>query len=45
VAGQRLAHDVSDYPRLGRRIFRYAGLSPDLVDHADIEHPTFGAKK
>ncbi|MDG4650004.1 cupin domain-containing protein [Roseibacterium sp. SDUM158017] len=45
VAGQRLDHDVADYARLGKRIYRQAGLAPDLVDHADIAHPVLGQKK
>lgn len=38
VVGQRLAQDVADYPRLGKRLYRNAG-SWDLVDHADISDP------
>lgn len=37
VAGERLAHDVGDYPRKRQRIFRSAGL-PWTV--ADIDHLT-----
>jgi len=37
VVGQRLAHDVVDYPRLDKRLFRNAG-EWNLVDQADIEH-------
>ncbi|WP_371154572.1 cupin domain-containing protein [Jannaschia sp. 2305UL9-9] len=44
VVGQRLAHDVGDYPRQGKRIFRQAGLPWNLVDHDRIETPTGGAK-
>lgn len=44
VVGQRLAHDVSDYPRLGKRIFRNAGLTADLVDTSAIDNPLGGAK-
>jgi uncharacterized cupin superfamily protein len=36
VMGQRLAHDVTDYPRLGKRLYRNAG-EWNLVDLADIE--------
>lgn len=39
VAGERLAHDVADYPRQGKRLFRDAGMPWSLVDLADIEHP------
>ena len=37
VVGERLAHDVGDYPRLGKRLYRNAGLAWELVDHAAIE--------
>jgi uncharacterized cupin superfamily protein len=36
VIGQRLAQDVVDYPRKGKRLYRNSGQR-DLVDHADIE--------
>lgn len=45
VVGERLAHDVGDYPRLGKRIYRNAGQAWNLVDHDAIETPTGGAKK
>ena len=45
VVGERLAHDVGDYPNLGKRIYRQAGLAPNLVKLADIEEPVMGAKK
>jgi uncharacterized cupin superfamily protein len=45
VIGQRLSHDVGDYPEQAKRIYRQAGLAPDLVDHAAIETPVMGAKK
>jgi uncharacterized cupin superfamily protein len=32
VLGERRAHDVGDYPRLGKRIFRNAGLPWTLAD-------------
>lgn len=44
VAGERLAHDVGDYPRLGKRIYRNAGLPWNLVDHAAISEPQAGKK-
>jgi uncharacterized cupin superfamily protein len=44
VIGQRLAHDVGDYPRLQKRIYRQAGLAADVVDHTDIAHPKVGTK-
>ena len=37
VIGQRLAHDVTDYPRLEKRLYRNAGVW-NLVNKADIEH-------
>lgn len=45
VVGERLAHDVGDYPRQGKRIYRNAGLPWNLVDRAAIAEPTAGAKK
>ena len=45
VIGQRLPHDVGDYPRLGKRIFRNEGLPYDLVDHADITGTGDAGKK
>jgi len=44
VIGERLRHDVADYPRLGKRIYRQAGLPWNLVDHDAIQEPTGGAK-
>jgi len=43
VVGQRLTHDIADYPRLGKRLYRY-GQSSDLVDISDISNPTVGKK-
>jgi uncharacterized cupin superfamily protein len=37
VVGEWLAHDVGDYPRLGKRILRNEGMPWSLIDHADIE--------
>ncbi len=45
VVGERLAHDVGDYPRLGKRIYRNAGLAWGLVDHDAIGQPVGGKKK
>ncbi|MBF9044894.1 cupin domain-containing protein [Rhodobacterales bacterium HKCCE4037] len=45
VMGQRLAHDVGDYPRQGKRLYRNAGQPWALVDHADIKEVQAGAKK
>ncbi len=35
VMGQRLAHDISDYPNQGKRLYRHDGVW-DLVEHADL---------
>ncbi|WP_435259812.1 cupin domain-containing protein [Thioclava sp. FR2] len=45
VVGQRLDHDVGDYTRLKKRIYRNAGLPWNLVDHDQIATPQAGAKK
>jgi uncharacterized cupin superfamily protein len=44
VVGQRLPHDVGDYPRAKKRIFRNTGLKPNLVDHDAINEPVVGRK-
>lgn len=44
VAGQRLDHDVADYPQKNKRIFRNKGLSWNLVDIDEIEEPVAGRK-
>ena len=44
VVGQRLNHDVADYPRLNKRIFRNQGLKWSLVDLQEIEEPVAGRK-
>ena len=44
VMGQRLSHDIGDYPRLGKRVYRNAGLPWDLADLDDLTHPQAGAK-
>lgn len=38
VVGERLPHDVGDYPRLGKRLYRNEGQW-NLVDHAHIVDP------
>lgn len=45
VVGERLPHDVGDYPDKGKRIYRNAGMAWNLVDLAAIETPTAGAKR
>lgn len=45
VAGERLAHDVGEYPRLNKRLYRNPGMTWDLVDRAAIETPDANAGK
>jgi len=45
VVGERLAHDVADYTRLGKRIYRNAGMKWNLVDRDAITEPEAGRKK
>ncbi|WP_116087072.1 cupin domain-containing protein [Tropicimonas sp. IMCC34011] len=45
VVGERLAHDVVDYPRLGKRLYRNRGLAWNVVDHDAIDEPKAGAKE
>jgi len=40
---QRKDHDVSDYPRLGKRLYRNRDLTWNLVDLSVIDRP-FGSK-
>jgi uncharacterized cupin superfamily protein len=44
VVGQRLDHDVGDYPNKAKRIFRNKGIPWNLVDLDDIEQPVAGKK-
>ncbi|WP_420426814.1 cupin domain-containing protein [Algiphilus sp.] len=44
VVGQRLDHDVGDYPKLNKRIYRNKELAWNLVDIDQIETPTGGKK-
>jgi len=44
VVGQRLAHDVGDYPNKSKRIYRNAGMDWNLVDHGAIATPKAGRK-
>jgi len=39
VVGQRLEHDVGDYPEKGLRLFRSAGLPWQVVRTEDITSP------
>ncbi len=45
VAGQRLDHDVGDYPDKGRRVYRNRGLPWDLVELSNVDHPAAGRKR
>jgi len=42
VVGQRLEHDVCDYPDLGKRLYRNKGSRWNLVDQKDIVEPDRG---
>ncbi|WP_018688653.1 cupin domain-containing protein [Ahrensia kielensis] len=44
VVGERNAHDVADYPRLNKRIFRNQNMRWNLVDIEAIDTPDAGAK-
>ena len=44
VVGQRLAHDVVDYPARQKRLYRNNGMPWDVVDSDAIEHPNAGRK-
>ena len=44
VVGQRLDHDVADYPDKKKRIYRNKGLKWNLVDVGVIEEPEAGRK-
>lgn len=39
VVGERLVHDVGDYPRQKKRIYRNAGLEWNVVEHDAISEP------
>jgi uncharacterized cupin superfamily protein len=45
VVGQRLRHDVGDYPKLQKRIYRNEGQAWDLVDLKNVSHPDGGKKE
>ncbi|MBD1913349.1 MULTISPECIES: cupin domain-containing protein [unclassified Leptolyngbya] len=44
VVGQRLEHDVGDYPNQKKRIYRNKGLTWNLVDIENISEPAAGKK-
>lgn len=45
VVGQRLDHDIADYPLLKKRIYRNKGMKLNLVDLENITEPDAGKKK
>lgn len=45
VVGQRLPHDVADYPERHKRLFRNSGRPWNLVDIDSIDEPVAGKKK
>lgn len=45
IVGERNTHDVGEYPRLGKRIYRNAGLPWSLVDADAIEEVGASAGK
>ncbi|XQW86706.1 cupin domain-containing protein [Thalassotalea piscium] len=44
VVGQRLDHDVGDYPKLNKRIYRQKNMPWNLVDIENIDEPNAGKK-
>jgi uncharacterized cupin superfamily protein len=44
VVGQRLDHDVGDYPNLNKRIYRHKDMPWNLVDLNNIDTPSAGKK-
>ncbi|MFK7890524.1 MAG: cupin domain-containing protein [Granulosicoccus sp.] len=44
VVGERLSHDVGDYPKQKKRIYRNQGQPWNLVDIEQISHPVAGQK-
>jgi len=45
VVGERLKHDVGDYPRKALRIYRNEGLPWTVVPHDQMQFPQAGRKK
>lgn len=45
VTGQRLNHDVGDYPNQKKRIYRNIGMAWDVVDIENIQTPKGAGKK
>lgn len=44
VVGERLNHDVADYPRLNKRLYRNVGQPWELVDIGNVSNPKAGKK-
>ncbi|MFP6781508.1 MAG: cupin, partial [Gammaproteobacteria bacterium] len=44
VVGQRLDHDVADYPDLNKRLYRNPEMPRNLVDIGDVSEPQAGKK-
>ena len=44
VVGQRLDHDVIDYPKIGKRLYQNKGIPFNMVDIAAISEPELGKK-
>ncbi|CAA0104016.1 Uncharacterised protein [Zhongshania aliphaticivorans] len=44
VVGQRADHDVGDYPKLNKRIYRHKNMPWNLVDLDAISEPSAGKK-
>jgi len=44
VVGQRLPHDVGEYPDQKKRLFRNEGMKWEMVDLDQIDHPQGGKK-
>ena len=44
VVGERLAHDVGDYPNKKKRIYRNFDRVANVVEFANIEEPKLGGK-
>lgn len=44
MVGPRLDHDVGDYPKLNKRIYRQKNMPWNLVDIDNIGEPNAGKK-
>ena len=45
VVGQRLDHDVADYPKKGKRLYRNPGMKWEVADHEALTIVDAGPKK